>query len=350
MRPSSITRVPILLSTALALVLAAPSAAIAAPPARTAAPPARTAALPAGIAAPLATTYRMVDLGTLGGESSYATAMNDRGWVVGRSQVADGTWHGFLWRRGRMTDLGTLSPSDINNRGQIVGLRDDLPGAHLWTAGRLVDLGSLGGDFTYPTAINDRGQIVGMSGTAERPDVPFLWAHGVMRELPLNTVSDIDNRGRVSGGRAAGVGGFHASVWRRGVVTDLGAAAFDRSNTYRINDKGWVIGWTFSPERDVRGTLWRGGTTTDVGTLGGNRTHLVAINDRGVILGVSTTSGGADHPARWHRGVLTDLTTAGIGPDDTMVDLNNRGEIAASIRPVWGVSHAVVYRPGTSPS
>ena len=329
MRPSSISRVPILLSTALALVLVAPSAVV---------------------AAPAATGYRLIDLGTLGGESSYATAMNDRGWVVGRSQVADGQWHGFLWRRGRMTDLRPLSPSDINNRGQIVGLRDDLPGAHLWTAGRLVDLGTLGGDFTYPTAINDRGQVVGMSWTPDRPDAPFLWTRGVMREVGLDTVSDVDNRGRVAGGRAAGSGGFHASVWHRGTVTDLGAAAFDRSNSYRINDMGWVIGWTFSPERDERGTLWRDGTMTDVGTLGGNRTRLVAINDRGAILAVSQTAEGAEHPARWHRGVLTDLTAAGIGPDDTMVDLNDRGEIAASVRPVWGVSHAVVYRPGTSPS
>jgi probable HAF family extracellular repeat protein len=327
MRPSSISRVPILLSTALALVLVGSSAAV---------------------ATPAVTGYHLVDLGTLGGESSYATAINDRGWVVGRSQVADGSYHGFLWRHGRMTDLGTLSPTDINNPGQIVGLRDDLPGAHLWTAGRLLDLGSLGGDSTYPTAINDRGQVVGMSATPDRSDVPFLWSGGVMREVPLGTVSDIDNRGRVSGGRPAGVGGFHASVWHRGVVTDLGAAAFDRSNTSRINDRGWVIGWTFSPERDERGTLWRDGTMTDVGTLGGSRTHLVAVNDRGVILGFSQTSAGTDHPARWHRGVLTDLTTEGIGPDDTMVGINDRGEIAASVRPVWGVARAVVYRPGTS--
>ena len=32
--------------------------------------------------------------------------MNDRGDVVGRSQVADGTYHGFVWHRGTMTDLG----------------------------------------------------------------------------------------------------------------------------------------------------------------------------------------------------------------------------------------------------
>jgi probable HAF family extracellular repeat protein len=327
MRPSSISRVPVFLCAALALVTAAPTAAV---------------------AAPAVSGYRLVDLGTLGGQSSYATAINDRGWVVGRSQATDGTYHGFLWRHGRMTDLGTLSPVDVNNRGQIVGTRDDAPGAYLWTAGRLVDLGSLGGDFTYPRAINDRGRVVGMSGTAERPDAPFLWSGGVMREVPLDTVSDIDNRGRVAGGRAAGTGGFHAGVWHRGTVTDLGAAAFDRSNSYAINDRGWVIGWTFSPERHERGTLWRDGTTTDLGTLGGTSTRLVAINDRGVILATSQTSAGADHPARWERGGWTDLTTAGIGPDDTMVDINDRGEIAASVRPVWGVSRAVVYRPRTS--
>lgn len=288
--------------------------------------------------------YRLVDLGTLGGESSFATAMNDRGVVVGSSTVADGSFHGFRWRNGSMTDLGLFRPTDINNRGQIVGTFDDQGNAFLWTAGRLTDLGSLGGPFTSPTAINDRGQVVGVSATTDGPAVPFLWSKGHMRRLPLDSVSDINNRGQVTGGRLQSGGGFHASVWFRGRVTDLGAAAFDRSNTYGINNRGWVIGWVFSAEQTERGTLWRKATRTDTGTLGGQRTQLKAINDRGQILAVSQVADGNDHPALWWRGVLTDLTTLGLGADIDLVDLNNRGEIAASIRPVFGISHAVIYR------
>jgi uncharacterized membrane protein len=45
------------------------------------------------MAAPQTQRYRMVDLGTLGGASSYAVASNDRGAVIGRSQVAEDVWH-----------------------------------------------------------------------------------------------------------------------------------------------------------------------------------------------------------------------------------------------------------------
>ena len=328
MRSSSVKKIPLLVATAMALILAPTPIANAAPADQdgAAAPPAR---------------YRLLDLGTLGGESSFATAMNDRGAVVGRAQSADGSYHGFLWRGGTMLDLGPLSPTDINNRGQVIGTRDDVGGAYLWSRGTLV---ALPGGLGYPTAINDHGHVVGMKSVDSGSDVPVLLTGGALRQLPLDTVSDINNRGEVSGGRATD-NGFHASVWRRGTVTDLGAAAFDRSNTYRINDAGSVIGWTFSPQQDERGALWRHGIRTDLGTLGGNVTHPVAINKRGVVLATSQISDGSVRPALWRRGALTDLTAAGVGADDDLADYNDKGEIAASIRPVFGIAHAVIYRP-----
>jgi probable HAF family extracellular repeat protein len=303
---------------------------------------------PAQSTPPSTVDYQTVELGTLGGTSSYATAMNDRGEVVGRGQTADGTYHGFRWRRGVMTDLGdVINPLAINNRGQIAGYRDTDAGgrAFVWTRGRLRDLGTLGGSSSFALAINDRGQVVGTSATADGRNHTFLWTNGRMRQLPLDSVSGINNRGQVAGGVITEGGGFHAAVWRRGRVTDLGALAFDRSNTYGINQRGWVIGWTFSPEQDERGTLWRHGTRIDVGTLGGSWTRLIAVNDRGQILAVSDTAGGGDHPALWRRGGLTDLTAHGVLPDGEVVDLNNRGEIAGTIRPTFGESVAVVYRP-----
>jgi probable HAF family extracellular repeat protein len=336
MRNSSRPRIWVLLPTALTLVLAAATSAASAASAAPAAP-----AAPAAQGTEGAPAYRIIDLGTLGGENSFATAINDRGVVVGRSQTADGTYHGFRWRRGVLTDLGPFSPSDINNRGQIVGTRDDTTGAYLWRRGTLVRLGTL----AFPYAINDRGQVVGTSAVAGGVDVPARWSRGTVRRLPLDSVSDINNRGQISGGRLSGATGFHASVWHRGRVTDLGAAAFDRSNTYRLNDRGWVIGWTFTAEQYERGALWRRGIRTDLGTLGGNVTTPVAINDRGVILVRSQLADGNLHPALWRRGRLTDLIPAGLDPHGEVADYNNRGEIAGTLRPDVGGVHAVVYRP-----
>jgi probable HAF family extracellular repeat protein len=290
-------------------------------------------------------SYRLVDLGTLGGESSYATAINDHGDVVGSSQTADGEYHGFVWRNGTMRDLGTLRPNDINNRGQIVGTVDTAHGmqAVLWSRGRTTDLGTLGGGSDWPTDINDRGQVVGMGSMANGANAPFLWSNGRMRKLNLDDVSDINNRGQVAGGHLV-EGGFHAAVWSRGKVTDLGAGPFNRSNTYGINERGWVIGWTFSETQTERGTLWRNGTATDVGTLGGERTHLISVNDRDQILGISQLANGFERPVLWQRGRLMDLTDRGVSAEADLVGINNQGDIAASIRPVWGISHAVLYR------
>lgn len=70
----------------------------------------------------------MYDLGTLGGGTSEAWGINDRGQIVGNSQIPGGEWirHAFLYDRGFMKDLGTLGGIEslafgINQRGQIVG-------------------------------------------------------------------------------------------------------------------------------------------------------------------------------------------------------------------------------------
>lgn len=80
----------------------------------------------------------MTDLGTLDGDnSSYASAINDSGQVVGNSVVggnynAEFNAHAFLFSNGEMIDLSLLAPVvaagwtflhavDINDNGQIVG-------------------------------------------------------------------------------------------------------------------------------------------------------------------------------------------------------------------------------------
>jgi len=73
----------------------------------------------------------MVDLGTLGGASSEALAINNLGQVVGWSELATKDRHAFLFDQGRMIDLNNLiDPSSgwvlrnataINDRGQIAG-------------------------------------------------------------------------------------------------------------------------------------------------------------------------------------------------------------------------------------
>jgi probable HAF family extracellular repeat protein len=84
---------------------------------------------------------RVTDLGTLGGASSRALALNERGQVLGDSRAADGQNHAVLWTNGRMIDLGVLQaltprPHDaLNDKGQAIGEIGTSPEARpvMWT-------------------------------------------------------------------------------------------------------------------------------------------------------------------------------------------------------------------------
>src|SRR5215831_5677384 len=75
--------------------------------------------------------YTVTDLGTLGGTFSWATGINEAGWVDGFSNLpGDVDQHAFFWRDGVMTDVGTLGGPNSgvsfygrrpNALGQIAG-------------------------------------------------------------------------------------------------------------------------------------------------------------------------------------------------------------------------------------
>jgi hypothetical protein len=75
--------------------------------------------------------YRRIDVP--GSISTLPLGQNDRGQVVGPYDDADNRRHGFLLDRGRYTtiDAPGAAPStattSINDRGQIVGVRDLAP-------------------------------------------------------------------------------------------------------------------------------------------------------------------------------------------------------------------------------
>ena len=73
------------------------------------------AALPAQLVAqdnpanPGQTRYSVINVGTLGGSVGAAYGINNKGWVIGDADLpGDQTEHGFLWRKGVKTDLGTF--------------------------------------------------------------------------------------------------------------------------------------------------------------------------------------------------------------------------------------------------
>ncbi len=140
-----------------------------------------------------------INLGTLGGTTAnIATAINDRGDVVGQSATSGNlAYHAFRWRDGTMHDLGTL-PGDtysealgLNNDHQATGYSCDAAfncRGFVWQNGSMTDLNLLVQPsqlyITYAGDINDRGWIVGQAvdmKTGRAPAVLLIPANGIFR-------------------------------------------------------------------------------------------------------------------------------------------------------------------------
>ena len=167
---------------------------------------------------------KMTDLGTLGGtfgSTGEDVAINNRGQVIGGSNIAgDLTSHAFLWpgEGDKMRDLGTLggdfsTATAINNAGEVVGLAATADSVHgfFWKNGEMTDVGTLPGDcFSGVFGINDRDQVVGSSFSCDFTTTrAILWEDGQIidlnvfvppsTDLTLLGVEKINERGELFG-------------------------------------------------------------------------------------------------------------------------------------------------------
>jgi probable HAF family extracellular repeat protein len=288
----------------------------------------------------------MIDLGTLGGNQSYAHAINNLhqvvGWALDTVASSEQIWSDYpfpfgtqqravLWENGSIRDLGSLGGPcawalGINDAGQVIGqsfteVATEAPkqfgewhwtrpvAGFIWQDGTMVDLGNLGGTWVLPLRINERGQVIGFaSPTGDSSFHPFLWDQGVIQDLGTlggntGSANDINDAGEVVGGAVPSGGGFHAFLWKNGVMTDLGTVRA-RSQAWHINSKSQIVGTTGDgPESSNRAFLWEsGGPMVDLNTLipQGSLITLrypVDINDAGEILAFGVLPNGDSRPA-----------------------------------------------------
>ena len=333
-------------------------------------------AVPAGSTAS-AVTWAVRDLGTLGGRSSRASAINSAGVIVGTSNVPGSTRpHAFVWKKGVMTDLGTLAggwseATAINDDGVIVGWSTLTSGdmrAVRWMNGVKRNLGTLGGRNSQALAINPFGVIVGWSETASGMRHAFIWKNGVMTDIgtlggATSEARGINRAGVVVGHSATASGERHAFRWKDGVFKDLHtrSGALDRiySLAAAINTSGQIAG-AFGPTRDAAGEeldftdgfVFHQEGFTYLPHPGSRPTIFPrAISPTGLVVGQGFDTGdepGAEQGWYWEPG------SAGVLPplDPTiMLDnhagalgVNRAGTIVGFSNTASGWSHAVLWR------
>ena len=299
-----------------------------------------------------ANTYQLIDLGTLGGNYSQATSINDSQQITGwsRSVPPPGTGdRGYVWNNGVMTSLGTLGATSygygISESGYIAGTTYVNIGggsvrgrAFLWDAGVMQNLGTLGGDFSQGSGVNDSQEVVGFSRTATGQTHAFLWDSGVMTDLtPTASYSQataINNVGQVTGS-TNGIAG-DAFIWDPVTgMTIIGSGA-----GLAINNLGHVAGF-YGAGTEFHGFLWNGTVQMDLGTLWG-RSDAYGLNDLGQVVGRSGDSSGY-HAFIWENGLMLDLNNMinpGLGWElNYAYDINNNGDIVG-LGTIAGETHA----------
>jgi probable HAF family extracellular repeat protein len=271
---------------------------------------------------PSARHYTITDVGTLGGSSSSALAINNEGQVVGRSTLPGNAVTGaFLWQDGVMNDLGSLggtfsTANGINRAGDVVGA-SELPNntarhAVLFRNGQVIDLGALPqSGLCAAFGVNDRGDIFG---------------------------------GCIPVGR---VGPFHATQYKDGTVIDLGTLGGPSSFTNAVNERGTAAGRADLPDGSSRTVIFADGAFLNLGTLpGGNFSAGRAINDRGEVPCLSNTASGEFHACLYDGRQIIDLGTLGGSFSDSG-GINNRGQVVGNSTTAAGQQHAYLWSKGS---
>jgi probable HAF family extracellular repeat protein len=241
----------------------------------------------------------MEDLGTLGtGTDATAWLLNERGQVAGDSftnttlNTANTcgqnvpTQDPFIWDQAHgLTDIGSLGGTcgfgwDLNNRGQVVGASDLAGGLHhhafLWDRQQhpnLKDLGTFGGGDSAAFANNDDEEITGWAALPGDKSIhAFLWKHGSMTDLgavgsdPCSLGFSINSGAQVVGISVPGCDfnnnpAYHAFLWEDGgPMVDLNTlvppgSALHLTDPDTINDRGEIAGFGFLPNGDQHAFL-----------------------------------------------------------------------------------------------
>jgi probable HAF family extracellular repeat protein len=357
--------------------------------------------------------YRLIDLGTLGGPIGYGSVngdgfrlLNNSGSVV---SYADTPFpdpnqaylcfdpdcyqgHGFSWKNGVMTDLGTLpgnsnsAAGSINSHGWVTGQSQSstidpnlgIPEfrAVLWRHHQITDLGTLpGGSEALGIFVNDSNQVVGFSdnGIPDPYSFPFFftgtqihtffWKNGTMEDIGTLGGPDAVPGADCGVAPADQIVGFSYTsyspnswtgiptldpfLWNHGVMTDLGTLGGTEGFAQCVNHHGQIIGNSdLSGDLTTHAFLWQDAAMADLGTLGGDYSVAIWLNEVGDVAGFAALPDQSHHPVIWKDRQIKDLGTVANDACGQALSVNARGQVVGGTSDCNYFLHAFLWEDG----
>ena len=276
----------------------------------------------------------ITELGTLGGTDSYAqdfyAVSADGSVVVGYSRNASGYDNAFRWSAGVMTNLGTLGGDEswayaVSANGSVVvggaQIASGYERAFRWTsADGMQNLGTLGGDYSDGRAVSADGSVVvGYSNNASGDDNAFRWTSaGGMTNL--GTLGGTWAHAQAVSADGSVVVGYsentssqdNAFRWSAaGGMENLGTlgGTYTRSRAEAVSaDGSVVVGYSQNASREDHAFRWSAGVMTNLGTLGGTSSQADAVSaDGSVVVGYAKNASGDDRAFIYSHRVMLDV-------------------------------------------
>lgn len=319
---------------------------------------------PEGIAY-VETTYDVIDLGTLGGDTSLAHDLNESNQVVGGSITADFVSKAFLWEDGLMIDLGissnpTTLAYGINNAEIIVGqtrVTGDTIRAVDWVDRQPLDHLHPDANSQFSRKVNDVGLTAGYASIINQHSQLTFRAYifdGINYQWlptgPMNNswAEDINNNNIVVGFLRNQDNEIQAAYFQNDTYHLLTPLSTERSSAHGINDVFQIVGQSDNATSHARAVLWYRNQIRQLGTLSGETSIAYDVNDAGQVVGTATLADDSSRAFIYTRRYgLRNLNNLISNPAWTLLEaraINNRGCIVGKGL-INGQTHAYLLIP-----
>lgn len=239
----------------------------------------------------------IVDLGTLGGTSSGANAINNNGWVTGNSfEASNPNQQAFIYKG----------------------------------SGNLIKIPTLGGLWGRGSAINEAGVVVGVSETSGGLDHPFVSINNVTRDLGVFNAGGaywgeafgVNNNNQIVGYENCGTDGNRAflciySTSLNGCSERRQLCPTGRCTAEDINDSGIIVGQyiTGCTSGAAKYNISTGQWTCLAPLETGKGAAANSISSNNLIAGHAVITGDYPHAVMWNaNGTIKDLKTLAADP------------------------------------